>query len=63
MKFYQIFLRNSTEADPHQLEIAGCEKFCALDDLKQILMENIPGEREKDCMPLNTSYKRGNFDF
>jgi len=52
----EIFLRNSTEAQPIQLTIPGCYKFCSLSDLEKLLGDNIPREFAADCKARDESF-------
>lgn len=47
----QIFLRNSTAVEPHLLTIPGCAEFCTLKEMKTLLKDNIPADRDQACKP------------
>lgn len=52
----QIFLRNSTNTAPHQLTIPGCESFCLLSELENLLKENMPMDWEAECRAKNENF-------
>lgn len=47
----EIYLRNSTTVEPYPLTIPGCSKFCLLNDLKVLLNNSIPTDRNRECKP------------
>lgn len=52
----EIFLRNSTVAEPYPLTIPGCDQFCPLKDLKKLLTKVIPKDLAEDCKPKNENF-------
>jgi len=53
----EIFLRNSTSsAEPHQLQIPNCDKFCPLTKLVQFTEPVIPQDWEAECKSEDPNY-------
>jgi prostatic aicd phosphatase len=52
----EIFLRNSTEAQPYPLTIPGCFQFCPWQDVKKLLKNTIPEDWEEECKAKNEDF-------
>lgn len=52
----QIFLRNSTKVEAHQLTIPGCGRFCLLTELEKVLSDNIPKDLNSECIAKNENF-------
>lgn len=52
----EIFLRNSTTVEPYPLTIPGCSQFCLLKDLKVVLKNSIPSDRNVQCQAENENF-------
>jgi prostatic aicd phosphatase len=52
----QIFLKNSPKNELKLLKIKGCDEFCELSKLENLLSDNIPQNWEQECKPIDPNF-------
>lgn len=53
---FKVFLRNSTHIEPYELTIPGCEQFCALNKVVELLKNVIPNDLKTECQSHDPNY-------